>query len=92
MLVRWTAPAANDLTRICDYTQQHFNPGQARSVALAIYEAAESLCTLPNRGRPGRKANTRELVIPRFPFLIVYRARGNMVEIVRILHGAQSWP
>jgi plasmid stabilization system protein ParE len=52
MLVRWTKPAANDLTPISDYTQQHFGPAQARRAALAIHEAADSLITLPSRGRP----------------------------------------
>jgi plasmid stabilization system protein ParE len=92
MLIRWTQPAADDITRICDYTQEHFSPAQARRVALVIYETVESLSTHPNRGRSGRKANTRELVLPGLPFLIVYRTRRDGVEIMRILHGAQQWP
>ena len=63
MLVRWTKPAADDLTYISDYTLEHFGPAQARRAALAIFDAADSLLTLPGRGRPGRKPNTRELVI-----------------------------
>jgi plasmid stabilization system protein ParE len=91
MLVRWTKPAADDLTHISDYTQEHFGPAQARRTALAIYEAADSLTTLPSRGRPGRKPNTRELVISGLPFVIIYRIRGDAIEITRVLHGAQKW-
>ena len=65
---------------------------QARRTALAIYEAADSLIMLPGRGRPGRKPNTRELVISGLPFVIIYRVHGEAVEITRILHGAQKWP
>ena len=92
MLVRWTQPAADDLTHICDYTLDQFGPTQARSTALTIYESAESLCALPNRGRPGRIRNTRELIVSGLPFLIIYRIREGSIEINRVLHGAQKWP
>jgi toxin ParE1/3/4 len=35
---------------------------------------------------------TRELVISGLPYLVVYRIRGDVIEITRILHGAQRWP
>ena len=92
MFVRWTKPAANDLTHISGYTQEHFGAAQARRTALAIYDAADSLTTLPDRGRPGRKPNTRELAISGLPFVIIYRVRGDAIEITRVLHGAQKWP
>ena len=46
----------------------------------------------PQMGRPGRKKGTRELVISRTPFIVVYRAKGARIEIIRLLHGAQQWP
>lgn len=92
MLLRWTTNAADDLTHISDYTQERFGPAQARRTALAIYDRAEFLKTNPNGGRPGRKPNTRELAVPGLPFLIVYRIRQSVIEINRILHGAQRWP
>jgi plasmid stabilization system protein ParE len=55
MLVRWTKPAADDLWHICGYTQERFGAAQARRVALAIYESADSLKEMPYRGRKGRK-------------------------------------
>lgn len=64
----------------------------ARRFALAVYESADSLKEMPNRGRKGRKANTREMIISGFPFVIIYRAGKEAVEIVRILHSAQQWP
>ncbi|MCC6394871.1 MAG: type II toxin-antitoxin system RelE/ParE family toxin [Bryobacterales bacterium] len=59
MLVRWTTPAADDLTHICDYTQEHFGVAQARRTALAIHDAAGSLVGMPHRGRIGRKPTRR---------------------------------
>lgn len=48
----------------------------------------------PDMGRSGRKKGTRELVINRTPFILVYRVkrRAKRIEIVHFLHGAQQWP
>ena len=43
MLVRWTKPAADDLSHICDYTEERFGPLQAHRAAETIYSAADSL-------------------------------------------------
>lgn len=92
MRVRWTQPAVEDFIGICDYTEVHFGALQARRAALQLFECAESLKVMPQRGRNGRKPGTRELTVSRLPFVIVYRSRAEGVEILRILHGAQRWP
>jgi addiction module RelE/StbE family toxin len=92
MRIRGTDPAVRDLTHICDYIHDHDAPAAALRVTLIIYQAVASLSEFPNRGRSGRRPNTRELVFPDLPFLAIYRIRGDVVEVVRILHGAQKWP
>lgn len=92
MRIRWTEPAARDLTHICDYIDEHNGPAVARRVALTIYQGVGSLVQFPHLGRPGRKPNTRELVFPALPFLAVYHIRDEAIDIIRILHGAQNWP
>jgi toxin ParE1/3/4 len=57
--------------------------------------AVEKLSDLPNRGRPGRSPDTRELMIPGLPYLVVYSveaAEPRTVVILRVLHGARLWP
>jgi plasmid stabilization system protein ParE len=54
-----------------------------------LYDSATSLGDLPNRGRIGRIAGTRELVSN--PCIIVYRVT-QAVEILRIRHAAQNRP
>jgi len=49
-----------------------------------------SLEALPNRGRLGRIAGTRELV--QAPYVIIYRVIEEAVEILRVYHAAQDWP
>jgi toxin ParE1/3/4 len=92
MRIRWTEPAARDLTHICDYIEERDGPEVARRVALRIYTGIGKLVPFPHRGRLGRKKGTREVIFPGLPFLAVYRVRGDAIEISRILHGAQKWP
>jgi toxin ParE1/3/4 len=40
----------------------------------------------------GREEGTRELVLPRLPYIVVYRIRGEAVELLHVYHGAQNRP
>jgi plasmid stabilization system protein ParE len=55
MRVRWTGPAARDLTQICDYIQEYNSRTTARRVAISIYDRVGALAEFPEQGRPGRK-------------------------------------
>ena len=46
---------------------------------------------LEDQGRPGRKSGTRELVINRTHFILVYRIKASSIVIVRLLHTSQAW-
>jgi toxin ParE1/3/4 len=89
MRLRWTPAAADDLQAIADYLDQHF-PSFRQSTMREIYETIATLRTLPQRGRIGREEGTRELVIARLPYIVVYRIKGDAMEILRIYHGAQD--
>ena len=91
MRVRWTTPAAEDLYRIVQHIKQE-NPAAAAKVAKTLYEGCSNLREFPYLGRRGRISETRELVFPGFPYIVVYRLRDQVAEIIRIYHGAQDWP
>lgn len=57
-----------------------------------LYEAIRSLKESPYRGRLGRDAGTREILFPPLPYVAVYRVKEEIIEIVRIYHGAQDRP
>jgi toxin ParE1/3/4 len=57
-----------------------------------IEQQTTRLAEYPKLGRVGRKKGTRELVINRTPFIAVYRIHGELIQILRFLHGAQKWP
>lgn len=64
----------------------------ARDVARRVCAAIEALPRFPGRGRPGRVAGTRELLVPRLPYAVVYRTVETEIQLVRILHVRRSWP
>ena len=91
MQLRWTKEAASDLTRIADYLLEHV-PERAEKLIRTVYDAPSSLLPFPARGRPGKKEGTRELVLSPLPYIVVYAVHGEIIYVVRILHGAQQWP
>jgi len=91
MRLRWTTPAANDLYNIVQRIQED-NPAVAAEVATTLYDGCGTLTDFPRRGRKGRIVGTRELVFPGLPYIVVYRIKDQIVEVVRIYHGAQDWP
>ena len=87
--IRWTTEAADQLEGIVDQILKD-NPEAARKVARAILGRIENLKDFPRLGRPGEEVEgTRELVSP--PYVIVYRIKDDVAEILHIWHGAQDW-
>jgi toxin ParE1/3/4 len=80
----WTVPARDNLAAIQTYIEQ-FNPRAAQAVAAELLAAAESLVTLPNRGRPVPRTQMRDLVTT-YPYIIRYQVIGEDVVILRIRH------
>ena len=91
MRIRWTAPALRDLEAIGDYIARD-NPAAADRVVLRILDQTEFLAAHPDIGRPGRIAETRELVITDTPYIVPYRLRGAEIEVLAVFHGARKWP
>jgi toxin ParE1/3/4 len=92
MRVDWSAPALSDLKAISEYIEQDRSLETANRVSEAIFDAVQSLGTMPYRGRPGHLEGTRELVVPRLPYIVIYRVIEDRVAIARIVHGAQKRP
>jgi plasmid stabilization system protein ParE len=88
MPVRYTRTALQNLAAIRAYIGTD-NPAAANRIAVQIVAACDRLEYLPERGRPGLKPGTRELVAI-WPYVIVYRIRSDVVEILNIWHGAQD--
>ena len=88
----WSPEAIADLVALRAYIEQD-DPAAAQRVALHIIHNIETLLpNSPEMGRPGRVPGTRELVIPRTPFIVPYRLVGNAIHVLRVFHAAGRWP
>lgn len=93
MKVIWTNPALQDLEAILDYIAQE-NPVAAYEVATSIQLATDKLADLPDIGRQGRVANTRELILSNLPYVLPYQVckEAEEVYILAVFHTARKWP
>lgn len=91
MIVRWLKTARNNRFEQLDYIAAD-NPTAAARVDEEIERQTDLLAQFPKMGREGRVNGTRELVINRSPYIVVYRVKEDRIEIIRLLHGAQRWP
>ena len=91
MTIVWSPRATEHLAHLRAYIARD-NPKAANRIAGTLLEAAERLAELPNLGRPGRVAGTRELVVPGTPYVIPFRLRGDRLEVIAVFHGRQKWP
>lgn len=91
MTIVWSPRAIEHLAHLRAYIARD-NPKAANRIAGALLEAVERLAELPNLGRPGRVAGTRELVVPGTWYIISYRLRADRLEIIAVFHARQKWP
>ena len=68
------------------------NPDAAKRVAAAIIEAAMRLEAFPYLGQPTHRSDVRELQVPRLPYLLPYRVRGEDVEILSVFDERMERP
>ncbi len=91
MKLEWHPLARTDLTELVTYIASE-DPNAACRVHDEIRKHIGILATQPEMGRPGRVPGTRELVIAGTPYVAAYRFAGDLVTVLRILHGARLWP
>jgi toxin ParE1/3/4 len=92
MRVVWSPRALEDLLSIRRFIERE-NPTAAVHVVATIIGFINSrLPTFPEAGRPGRVKGTREALVPKLPYIVPYRAKGDRIDILRVYHAARRWP
>jgi toxin ParE1/3/4 len=97
MRVRWTHKSLADLDSIFEAIALD-RPRVAEEVIRTLLAHSERLLAHPRRGRHGRVPQTREMVVPRLPYIVVYELTPSLVGIkpevtvLRVIHGAMQWP
>jgi toxin ParE1/3/4 len=89
--VRWLRKALANLNAEADYIARD-SPAAADRIVEKITLSIDGLRHHPSMGRPGRVPGTRELVIPGTPYIVPYRVRNEVVEILRVFHSSRKWP
>jgi addiction module RelE/StbE family toxin len=89
--VKWLRRALKNLDDEAAYIARDDVEAATRMVER-IASAVDQLANHPALGRPGRVPGTRELVISGTPYIVPYRVRRDVVEILRLFHGARKWP
>jgi addiction module RelE/StbE family toxin len=93
-LVTWSPEAKADFELIFSYLKQHASATIACETSESILAAVAHLRDFPQTGRVGRITGTREWVVSRAPYMIIYELEltDNHMLLLRILHTARLWP
>lgn len=91
MRLTWSAFALIDRDAVFTHIEAD-SPRAAVAVDEHIAQAVLRLVEFPESGRSGRVPGTRELDIPRTPYVVAYALAPDRIRILRVLHGAQMWP
>lgn len=93
MIIAWLPKAIANMDELIDYIAEE-NMRAAIEQDSSIEAQVNHLVAHPELGHAGRKKGTRELVIARTNFVVIYRVRpkAKRVEIIRVLHSSQAWP
>jgi toxin ParE1/3/4 len=88
-----TDAAEVDLADLYAYYAQRSGPA-ADQVLGAILHAINGLASFPLMGKPGEVPETRERLVTRFPYRIVYyiNRQTQVIEVWRVMHTALQWP
>ena len=89
--IAWRPEALDDLENVRAIIE-HDNPLAAAETVLTILDAVDRLADQPSLGRPGRVPRTRELIVVDTPYVVPYRVKDGVVEVLRVFHGARRWP
>lgn len=89
MRVRFTRPAAGDITQIRDYISK-FDPEAASRVIARLIEVSWGLGDLPEQGRQTDEPGVLLFVVPQLRYFIFYTIAGNEVHVLHVRHTSRS--
>ena len=91
MRLRWLRKALRNLDDEATYIAAD-DAAAARLVVKRVLDAVALLPAQPGLGRPGRVPGTRELVLLKTRYIVPYRVRGDVVELLRVFHTSRRLP
>jgi plasmid stabilization system protein ParE len=67
-------------------------PSEAAELVSHVVVAVEQLQLFPLSGQEGSVAGTRELLLSKYPLMVVYAVSAGSVEVLDVVHQRQQWP
>jgi len=89
MRIVWRARARADMVALVTHISRD-SPSGAFRVHDQIEHTVGFLTDWPDMGRKGRQLDLRELVVPRTPYLVLYRRTERDVIVLRVLHTSRN--
>ncbi len=89
MDVKFTLQAVEDVENIYEFISKD-DKCVAKSVLSYIEKMVDYIKEFPEFGKKGDVRKTREVVVPKLPFLIVYEIVDEVIYILTIFHTAQD--
>lgn len=89
--VKFSQSAVDDLESIQKYIYENNRKAAKEVVAYIINSIETVLVPNPAAGRAGRVLRTRELVISKYPYIVPYQVREDVIYILRVLHTSRKW-
>jgi hypothetical protein len=80
------------MDRAATTAKKHLWSSVPKPRTLTLSEGILSLRKLPNRGRHAAVEATRELQHERLPYIVAYRVKKDVVEILHIWHPSPRTP
>lgn len=89
--LNWTVPARDDLRSVDAWLTEEASPQIAMRTLAEILERARFLLDFPHGGRPFLDRQFRILRVFNTPYIIIYRIKGDAIDILRVQHERQDW-
>lgn len=87
--VKWLRQALLDLDEIETYVAG-YSPDVAVQVVIKIITAVSLLREQPGIGRSGRVPGTKELIVPGLPYIVPYRVKEGVIQVLRVYHEGEG--
>jgi len=91
LAIHWSISSVNHLEQAAGYIEED-SPQSVSLMRRRILKSVKRLADMPFAGRIGRIDGTRELVVSRTPYLVIYQVSPTAIEIIGIWHGSRQWP
>ena len=91
MEIKWLRKAIANLEAEFRYIAED-DPQAAERFVNEVWRLTQLLKEQPAMGREGRVPETRELILHNYPYIIPYRVRNDIIQVLRVFNNHRRLP